>query len=57
MTGGRGIPEAIGHRRGHRTQMALPSKHLAEGIGDMYDPDVGGLNLGRGQRARDHLSG
>jgi hypothetical protein len=37
--------------------VALAREHLAEGIADVDDPDVGGVDLGRGQRAVDDLSG
>ena len=41
----------------HRPEVTLAGEHLAEGIADVDDPDVGGVHLGRGERAFDDLGG
>ena len=54
---GRGVPELVAHRGRHRPEVALPGEHLAEGVGDVDDPDVVAVHLGRGERGLDDLGG
>ena len=44
-------------RGGHRAEVALPGEHLAEGVADVDDVDVGGVDLGRLERVVDDLGG
>ena len=53
-----GVSHRPSHDGGrHRAEVALAGEHLAEGVGDVDDSDVGGVHLGRGQRAVDDLGG
>ena len=54
---GRGVPQAVVTRGGHRAEVALTGEHLAEGVGDVDHLDRGGVDLGRGERGVDDLGG
>ena len=49
---GGGVPQLVAHRGRHRPEVALAGEHLAEGVSDVDDADVGGVYLRRGQRGR-----
>ena len=45
------------HGGRHGTEVSLPGEHLAKGISEVYDVDLGRLDFGRGECRIHHLGG
>ena len=57
MPRSRGVPEAVADRGRHGSEVALAGEHLAEGVGDVDDPDAGRVHTGRSEGAFDDFGG